>query len=235
MGNTLVKVALFEGDTLQEVFQYENFGEAEYNIIKKLYPAIRYGILSSVRNENHDLHLFLNNHLDNYIYLDSQTPVPIENLYQTKETLGKDRLAAIVGANFLYPDKDLLVIDAGSAITFDFINAQGQYFGGNIAPGLSMRFRALHEYTSKLPLQSQEEGIPLLGRNTKEAIIAGVQNSIVFETDAYIETIKGIHPGLISLLTGGDAKFFDNKLKNSIFVVSNLVHIGLNRILNFRI
>ena len=232
IGNTFTKVAVFENDALLHSASFSEFGIAEFKEILKTF-GIKKGIISSVKNENPSFFDEVGALLQKLIILDTKTKIPIINGYETPETLGKDRLAVVTGANYLHPDANILVIDAGSAITFDFINDKGEYKGGNIAPGLSMRFKALHEFTSRLPLLNQKEEVPLLGRNTSEAIIAGVQNSIVFETDTYINELTRVYKGMITLITGGDAKFFDNKLKNTIFVVPNLVLIGLNRILNF--
>jgi type III pantothenate kinase len=167
----------------------------------------------------------------NTILLDHETLLPIENCYQTKDTLGKDRLAAVVGGNHLYPETDLLIIDAGTAITYDIINRHGQYLGGNISPGLQMRFKALNYFTNQLPLLDPNESIPQFGRNTNEAILVGVQNGLLFEVEKSIELYRNLYPEMKILVTGGDTKFFENKLKSIIFVVSNLVMIGLNRIL----
>lgn len=231
IGNSLTKTAVFDNDTMVHSATYNQFGKEEFSQINANFPISK-GIISSVRSEESSSLNELNG-LKNLIQLDSDTRIPIVNTYQTPQTLGKDRLAAVIGANYLYPSKNILVIDAGSAITFDFINAKGEYLGGNIAPGLSMRFKALNHFTSKLPLLSPTENFPLLGRNTSEAIVSGVQNSIIFETDTYINELGKVYDRMITLVTGGDSKFFDNKLKNTIFVIPNLVLIGLNRILNF--
>jgi type III pantothenate kinase len=232
IGNTLTKAAVFEGDALIHFSGVAEFGLSELHEIIKNYPAEN-AIISSVGMNDPQFFKEIESLFKKVVFLGSNTRIPIENHYHTPETLGKDRLAAVVGANSLHPGRNILVIDAGSAITFDFINAAGEYKGGNIAPGLTMRFRALHEFTQRLPMLGPAGDMPVLGRNTSEAIIAGVQNSMVFETDAYISELTKVHDRLITLITGGDAKFFDNKLKNTIFVIPNLVLIGLNRILNF--
>ena len=177
----------------------------------------------------------LKHHLDHYIELTSRTELPIKNLYQTPETLGKDRIAGATGGISLFPGNNILVIDAGTAITFDFINKKEEYIGGNISPGLSMRYRALHQFTNQLPLLQKEDDIGMLGENTKKAIIRGVQNGIVFEMNHYIENLSLEHENLKTILTGGDSNFFDNKLKYPIFVESDLVLIGLNKILKYNI
>ena len=145
--------------------------------------------------------------------------------------MGKDRIAAMVGAFDLYPDTNVLVIDAGTAITYDLLNDKGRYLGGNISPGLEMRYKALHRFTDKLPLVNQGNMEQLYGQTTEEAIRAGVQHGIVFEADKAIDTFKEFYNNLKVIITGGDAKFFDKKLKNSFFVHFNLTALGLNRIL----
>jgi type III pantothenate kinase len=166
-----------------------------------------------------------------FIELNEYTDIPIENLYETKSTLGKDRLAAVIGANNIFPDSNVLVIDMGTAITYDFINTSKQFIGGTISPGMEMRFKALNHYTDQLPLLKKNENYQTIGKNTSEAIISGVQNGILFEIDGYINTLKSNYNDIKVILTGGDAIFFDKKLKNTIFVNLNLNFIGLNTIL----
>ncbi len=156
-----------------------------------------------------------------------------ENCYKTPETLGKDRIAAAVGGFDLYPDTNLLIIDAGTAITYDIVNDKHQFLGGNISPGIEMRFKALHQFTGKLPLVKQQNFGKLYGTSTEEAIRAGVQNGVVFEIDKAIDTFKEFYKNLKVIITGGDAEFFDKKLKNSFFVNFNLTALGLNRILEY--
>ncbi len=232
IGNTLVKIAVFDGDNLIRQESYKDFDIADVEKIKMNF-GVRRVIISSVKEDNPWFYTEMGKLFEKSTILTSVTKIPITNEYKTPETLGKDRLAVVVGANYLYPQRNLLVIDAGSAITFDFIDDKAAYKGGNIAPGLSMRFRALNEFTRRLPLLGPQNVFPLLGGNTSEAIISGVQNSIIFEVDAYITELGKLYPEVITLITGGDAKFFDNKVKNTIFVIPNLVLIGLNRILNF--
>ena len=165
--------------------------------------------------------------------LTAATPVPINNLYKTPETLGKDRLAAVVGAHSLFPDKDVLVFDAGTALTIDFIDKEGNYRGGNISPGLNMRFRALHDYTQKLFLHSQSDDYQLLGADTPSAIISGVQNGMIFEINHYVHHFVKEFPQLVTILTGGDVNFFVNKIEKRIFAEPNLVFIGLKKIIEF--
>ncbi|MCD8193274.1 MAG: type III pantothenate kinase, partial [Tannerellaceae bacterium] len=155
--------------------------------------------------------------------------------YQTPHTLGKDRLAAAVGANYLQPGKDLLIIDAGTAITYEVVEAAGIYTGGNISPGMTTRFRALNHFTEKLPLVAEKEDIPPIGYNTETAIQAGVVNGIIYEMDGYINDLRVKYPGLLVFLTGGHSFYFERRLKNSIFADINLVMTGLNRILEYNV
>ena len=170
-----------------------------------------------------------------YLLLDHQTPLPIRNRYLTKETLGYDRIAAAVEASARFPGQDILIIDAGTAITIDFVNSENEFLGGNISPGLLMRYRALHEFTGKLPLVEPADQDALLGDDTEGAIRAGVQNGIIFELDGYINEQKKRYPRLQILMTGGDAVFFDKNLKNYIFVDLNLNLFGLHRILEYNV
>ena len=167
------------------------------------------------------------------LYLGADTPLPVENLYETPRTLGYDRMAAVVGANALCPGRDLLVIDAGTCITYEFIDASGRYHGGNISPGLQMRFKALHQFTGRLP-QVQAEGRLLpLGKDTDTAIRSGVLQGMEYEISGYIQTMKHKYPELLVFLTGGNEFSFDTNLKNIIFADKFLVLKGLNRILNY--
>ncbi len=170
-----------------------------------------------------------------FIELTAGTPIPIRNLYQTPETLGKDRLAAVVGAHSLYSGRNVLVIDAGTALTIDFIDGEGNYHGGNISPGLKMRFQSLHDYTKRLPLLIQSNEYKMIGDSTEAAIIAGVQNGIIFEVKEYIERFTKQYPDLVAVMTGGDVNFLVDKLKIPIFVESNLVFIGLGKIIQYNI
>jgi type III pantothenate kinase len=145
-----------------------------------------------------------------------------------------DRVAAAVGAAAQAPGKNLLVIDIGTAITTDFVTADGIYRGGNISPGPELRFRALHQFTEKLPLVEAEGDVPPLGYDTQTAIRAGVIGGTVRELDSLIDEYRQKH-GVLTFLTGGWAFYFESKLKSPIFADGNLVLQGLNEILNYNI
>lgn len=233
MGNSRTKFSVFHrGDVLFTV-PVEEFSAEHVQLLKNEHPSLDQAILSSTRPYPGELLQTLNEIFKKVIILDHNTPIPIENCYKTKETLGKDRLAAAVGAWDLYPGNNILVIDAGTAITYDLINEKGQFLGGNISPGLEMRFSALHQFTGNLPQVKPKEFPGLFGTSTEEAMLAGVQNGIVFEVDRTIELFNDFYSNLKVIITGGNAEFFDNKLKSSFFVRFNLVAIGLNRILEY--
>jgi type III pantothenate kinase len=233
-GNSSTKVGIFDNNVLLKTFTFPVFGVDEVAFIFEEY-AINACILSSVILENETLIELLKSKSKKLIILSQSTPIPIKNNYKTPETLGKDRIAAVVGASYLKPDTDILVIDAGTAITYDFITAKKVYKGGNIAPGLNLRLRSLHEFTQKLPLVEASSNSPLLGNSTETALISGALYGIVFEIDGYINTLKIKYPQLSIFLTGGSTFYFDNKLKSPIFVEKNLVLIGLNRILQYNV
>ena len=161
------------------------------------------------------------------------TPVPITNRYRTPETLGSDRLAAVIGASSLKPGKDLLIIDAGTCITYEVIDARGNYWGGNIAPGMQMRLRALHEYTARLPLVEAEGVVPGMGYDTETAIRSGVLRGMKYEIEGYIKSMRSKFPHLQVFLTGGNRINFDEDIKNLVFTDKYIVPRGLNKILDF--
>ncbi len=233
-GNSSTKVGVFNQNNLIESITFTTFNFDNISSLMTKFD-IQACILSSVISHNEKLNTWLSNNTNLFINLSHNTPIPIENLYKTPESLGKDRLAAVIGASFLKPETDLLIIDAGTAITYDFIDSRKNYLGGNIAPGIDLRLRSLHEFTKKLPLVSATTDHPFLGNDTNSALISGAVYGIVFEIDGYINTLKIKYPQLSTFLTGGSIFYFDNKLKNPIFAEKNLVLIGLNRILQYNV
>lgn len=166
------------------------------------------------------------------------TALPLLNAYATPHTLGADRLAGAVGAAGLRPGRATLVVDAGTALKFDLVTADGTYNGGSIAPGLSMRFRALHTFTGRLPqleLPTADATVPLVGDSTTGSLLSGVVNGTVAEITGLIAQYQQLHPALGVLLTGGDAAFLAARLSARIFVVPELVLLGLNRILAYHV
>jgi type III pantothenate kinase len=167
--------------------------------------------------------------------LSGTTQVPLAKDYDTPETLGADRVAAAVGANWLVPESDLVVIDMGTCITYDLVDKQGIFRGGLISPGMKMRFNALHTFTRRLPLVEPKSDPVLIGKSTLQAIQSGVINGMIAEIDGIIERYRHEKPTLRVVTCGGDAPFFESKLKHPIFAVPELVLIGLNRILLYNV
>ena len=233
IGNTRTKIALYNHGVIMIRVPLEKITTKDIQLIKDEYPGIKGAILSTVRERQADLAEALQEAFPLFIELDHSTPTPIENCYETPKSLGLDRLAAAIGANSMYPDTNLLVIDAGTAITYEVINSKNQYLGGNISPGLNTRFKSLHEFTGKLPLIKAGEEEEFFGKNTEQAIRLGVQQGIINEIDGVITHFNKSYPDNKVILTGGDANFFVNKLKNSIFVEFDLIEKGLNRILEY--
>lgn len=233
IGNTRVKAALFKENQLFELRIFDSVSEllSDLSFIKQAQNAI----IGSVVD---DLTLFYSA-IDSIIptlIFTHQTKIPLLNLYHSASTLGSDRLAAAVGANMLYPNKDVLVIDAGTCIKYNFINSKNEYLGGAISPGLKMRFKSLAHFTSKLPLIELDESFDeLIGRNTQNSILSGVLNGSIAEIDGLINDYVIQFPEIICILTGGDTEFLAKRLKNSIFTHQNLVLKGLNDILNYNL
>ncbi|MCD6092177.1 MAG: type III pantothenate kinase [Bacteroidales bacterium] len=231
-GNTLYKVAVFDQGNLIYKFSGKELLLQDLSVLKNKFPKLNKAIFSSVIDLSEELKTFLFQEF-NAIELTHRTLLPIQNLYKTPETLGKDRLAAAVGASQLYPQKNILVIDAGSSITYEMVTPEA-YLGGSISPGINMRFNSLHHFTGKLPLIiPYDEAAKLVGKTTEEAILSGVLNGILAEVDGIIEQYKNLYPDILVLFTGGDLNHFDKNLKNNIFAAENLVLQGLNFILEY--
>lgn len=232
IGNTAAKIAVFDETELVETFHESNHSLTKLQEIAKIYP-LQKGIIASVISLTNEIQEQLNALGFEMLYVDSTTPIPITNLYKTPKTLGVDRLAAVIGAHALHPGKDMLVIDAGTCITYDFIDANGNYQGGNISPGIDMRLKALNTFTDKLPLVSREGYAPFWGDSTETAIRAGVIQGVSMEIEGYIRQLETKFPSLFVFLTGGSEICFDTNRKSTIFADRFLVLKGLNRILEY--
>lgn len=233
-GNTSSKVAVYENGEIEAYFVRKRLEIPFIEEVLREHDCER-GILSTVIDLDKDLVSFLERRLKYLLVLDEHVALPIRVMYRTPETLGQDRLAAVVGAYTLKPGRDVLIIDAGTAITYELLDASGRYLGGNISPGLATRFRALNQFTRKLPLVSEPEVVPVIGTDTISAIQAGVVKGIIYEMDGYIDEVKAKYPNLFVFLTGGHSFYFERRLKNYIFADINLVLIGLNRILEYNV
>lgn len=233
IGNTRVKAALYKKDLLEDLKIYDTVDElmADTTLLQKA----QHIIVGSVVDKLDDFYRSLRAYAPTLLFT-SSTKIPLANLYRSVSTLGSDRISASIAAYFLQPDSDVLVIDAGTCIKYNFTNAKNEYLGGGISPGLQMRFKALHQYTSKLPLIGlSEEPIDLIGNNTHHSILSGVVNGTLAEIDGVIDQYKIQYPKILVLLTGGDSEYLAKRLKNSIFAHQNLVLKGLNDILNYNL
>lgn len=234
VGNTAVKLAVFDRFKLlsQTTESKTRVLSSVKSLIKKF--KVNHAIISKVGSLSHQtIHKI--SEYTNLIILNKDTPIPFENCYKTPETLGVDRIALAAAAIHNYPNTTVLVIDAGTCITYDFINENHQYLGGAISPGLTMRYKAMHTFTEKLPLLKPGTTNQLTGGTTLESMHTGAFVGILNEIDGFISAYKNIYPNLTVILTGGDAKILGNQLKNSIFANSNFLLEGLNSILEFNI
>jgi len=234
IGNTRTKIGLIHG---HEFVYFKtisgNLIHNELQYIINHFSQIKGVIISSVVDVPQQVTELASN-LCNYVVFDYNTPLPIINRYATPQTLGKDRLAAAVGAWSLYKNTTLLIIDAGTCIKIDVLTCSNEYLGGSISPGIQMRFKALNHFTGKLPLITAEEGFSeFTGTDTKNSILSGVIRGANFEVQGFINHYHSLFPELKIIMTGGDIHFFELEPKNHIFVSPQLVLLGLNEILKF--
>ncbi|PWJ34144.1 type III pantothenate kinase [Sediminitomix flava] len=227
-GNTFGKVGLFDGDVLVDVKSRLDDQTILNYIIEKQPDWV---VVSNVGKDKTVLYESIQSKAALLVF-NHQTPLPIQNLYGSPETLGLDRLAAVIGAQQLFPSENLIVIDAGTCITFDvLLHSPSRYVGGAISPGLNMRFKALHEFTARLPLVTVSDESPIWGNTTQSCIEAGVVTGLRAEIEGTIDKYSEEFGKLKPILCGGDAEFFEYKLNPPIFADYNLVLRGLNAIL----
>ena len=230
-GNSLQKAAVYEDDRLLEFVRYP---ELPVNVLmewKEKY-GIRHLMYSSVAASDDPLPTALRKEFE--VYMPSALrPLPIRIAYETPETLGADRLGCMVAARYLYPGRNVVVIQCGSCMTFDLLTADAVYRGGSITPGLEMRLKALHAFTSRLPLVEADMEVPLVGTTTFSSIRAGVCRGFVSECDAMIEKYITEYEDIVFILTGGDAEKVKGKLKNPTFANPYLLLYGLYKIMNY--
>jgi type III pantothenate kinase len=234
IGNTLQKIAVFNND---ECVYCQSFPLVTEAVLLSVFQqfSIKNSIVSSVAELDQKVIDFLNKKTQPTHY-SHQTKLPIIILYKSKKTLGLDRIANAVGAAAIFPDKNILSIQAGTCLVFDFVNENKEYLGGSISPGIQMRFETLHEKTKNLPLLKITENHPgFLGSDTDSSINSGIINGICYEIDGFIDDYKAKFNNVVVLLTGGDAVYLQNSIKNTIFAVPNLVLKGLNEIIKYNV
>lgn len=230
-GNTYSKIGWFEGDQLIRYRTKLLWSEMVEEVRKSVPERI---IFSSVGRTVEEFRKYFGHEMP-ILDLSSDTPLPIEKDYKTPSTLGADRVAAAIGANWLFPGRDLVVIDMGTCITYDFVDRDGIFRGGLISPGVRMRFSAMHSFTKRLPLFAPVNSPEFVGKSTKEAMESGVMNGMLAEIKGIIDRYRHISPSLSVVICGGDITFFESSLKPDIFAVPELVLVGLNRILRYNV
>ena len=235
VGNTRIKGAVYERNTLinQFVFSSAEVKNSIENILEKN-SKITDLIVSSVGNENSIVFNSFSERISIH-FVSHQDIFPFQNKYATPTTLGIDRMVLASGATLLFPKKNKLVIDAGTCVTYDFIDDENRYWGGAISPGLRLRYESLHQFTAKLPLLTLEEPLNFIGNSTNQSIHSGVVNGLIHEIDGFIEQYKNKNENFTIILTGGDAEFLAKRLKNTIFANSNFLLESLNQFFQYKI
>lgn len=232
-GNTRIKTAVFDHKTLVEKHIFDS--EADLLNAIDSFSGIKNCLIGSVTNDHQRTSEVLAAKFNTLVFK-ATTPIPLNNLYKSALTLGSDRIAGSVGAWSLYPSQDVLTVDAGTCIKYNFVNAKNEYLGGAISPGIPMRFKAMNYYTQKLPLVEMDKAYDkLTGENTYESIATGALLGAALEVDGMISRYLELYPDLQVVITGGDADYLCKQLKNRFFADQNILLKGLNTILNFNL
>ena len=228
IGNTRIKCAVFENNNLVELFIFRD-EELRKEILKilKRYPEITTLVAASVGKIEKSAFTFIENQLK-VEWIDHESPFPFINEYETPSTLGIDRMILAAGAVLQFPNQNRLIIDAGTCITYDFVDQHNIYKGGAISLGLSLRYKALHHFTAKLPLIDTNYPETYIGNSTSESIHSGVVNGLLFEIDGFLNKYEADYSKFTIILTGGDTVFLAKRLKNTIFANSNFLLESLN-------
>jgi len=231
IGNTSTKLAIYNGRDKITISRINELSCEELENKLSGYK-IEKAIVSSVKELPSFISDLIFSNIPYAHILSNKSRLPFEMEYQTPETLGTDRIAAVAGACNLFPGREIMIIDAGTAITFDFISGN-TYKGGNISPGLSMRFKALNKFTGKLPLVTPAKSFSFPGQNTKDAITAGVISGVIYEINEYIRTFEKKHSNFQIILTGGDSRYLKDKTDHQLTYMPDIVIDGLNNILEY--
>lgn len=239
IGNTLVKVAAVEGAEVQRLEVAEEYTPQLHSAIEQMVQrySITNAIVCSTRGEQREVIESLESIIEKVVVFNSETPIPIAINYLTPKTLGRDRIAAVIGAREVYGDTNMLIIDCGTAITIDLYTKANGFEGGFISPGISMRLHVLNEQTATLPLcyVDQNWSDIEIAQTTQEAIIGGVMRGIAYEIEGHIRTFERKIDEISIIFIGGGAKYFDKRINNAIFANRNLVIVGLNKILIYNV
>ena len=230
IGNSFQKVAVFsEEGILLDLYSEKKLSITFLDNLFRQYPIGR-AIVSSVREEDNPALRWLEEKTQ-LLRFSATCRIPIRIQYATPQTLGTDRIANAVGANALYPNRNVLSLMAGTCLVADFVNADGEYLGGSIAPGVWMRFQALSQFTARLPLVEPEKIDFFVGDSTENSILSGVMNGITQEIEGIIRQYSRHYNHLKVLLSGGDAELLQNSIKKRIFAAQNPILVGLHKVL----
>ena len=231
IGNTNTKLAVFSGEELVHQNQFAN--EHVEQIVQTIQAATFSKAIVSNTVEVHQKIIKAILQQTKYIEINEHTKLPFTIQYDSRASLGDDRIAAVAGAHKLQPNTNLLVITAGTCITYNTITAENVFLGGSISPGIHMRYKAMNAFTGKLPLVQNKNFDELVGRSTEQSLQSGVRKGIVAEMDGLISEYQLLYPKIKVFICGGDASFFESRLKNKIFAHLNLELIGMNEILKY--
>lgn len=225
IGNSSFKFAFADNSGIGRIYRY--FGDRPCEYIKSVYEGtgkVDITVISSVVDMDRPFLDFIHSISERTVHIKECDPMPVKNMYKTPSTLGADRIAAAIGARFLFRKENCIIFDFGTAVTIDFLSRKGEYLGGNISLGLRTRFESLHSHTGKLPLADAPESVSTgIGTSTDEAIKNGIAGGMLLEIEGYLRK----YPDYKIIFTGGDAIYFAKELKKPIFVVCNLVLVGL--------
>jgi type III pantothenate kinase len=229
VGNTQIKLAVFEQNTIinHKIVSFTDWKTEVQNSLN-FHVEIDAIVVSSVGNLDENEFRSIDSKAKIY-FITANSKFPFSNSYATPTTLGVDRMVLAAGAVLMFPNKNRLVIDAGTCVTYDFIDSNNVYYGGAISPGIRLRYESLHNYTAKLPLLSLEIPDEIIGNSTMQSIHSGVINGIAFELDGFISSVLDKNDNFIIILTGGDAEFLAKRLKNTIFANPNFLLESLNQ------
>jgi type III pantothenate kinase len=235
VGNTRIKAAVFEGSTLLEsfVFLKSTLQKSIQNILEK-HKRISYIVVASVSDIEKQAFIGFED-VVKIDFVSQKDTFPFVNCYETPHTLGIDRMVLATGAMLEFPNQNRLVVDAGTCVTYDFIDENDNYLGGAISPGLRLRYESLHNFTSKLPLLTLDTPKHFTGNSTSNSIHSGVVNGLAHEIDGFIAEYKAQYSKIIIILTGGDSEFLAKRLKNTIFANSNFLLESLNQTFQYKI